>query len=86
VFFLILGVLALSLRAPDTEEKKSECCFKRTGFQGVCKVTPAEDESCDSILEYLNTPGTVGKTYCGGTKLRGGWKKVDCPKPESNAN
>jgi hypothetical protein len=84
LLILIFVVLVLGARAQEEQEKKSECCFQRRGFQGVCKITPAEDETCESILEYLNTAGTVGKTYCGGTKLRGGWKKVDCPKPNSS--
>jgi len=79
----LLGVLfsVLPLKSQDqTPEKESPCCFVRAGYQGICTITPAEDETCASILEYLNTPGTVAKTYCGGSKLRGGWQKADCPK------
>ncbi len=78
-----LGILfaAVPLKSQDqTQPKESPCCFAREGYQGVCTVTPAEDETCESILEYLNTPGTVSKSYCGGSKLRGGWEKVGCPK------
>jgi len=69
--------------AEQTQEAAKECCFARKGYQGTCKVTPAEDETCSSILKYLNTPRTVGKTYCGASKLRGGWVMVDCKDPET---
>ena len=58
--------------------------FEKNGWHGptvmgsVRGVTPGEGETCESILEYLNTAGTVGKTYCGGSSLRGGWKLADC--------
>jgi hypothetical protein len=41
-------------------------------------VTPGEGETCSSILAYLNNPNSVGKSYCGNTKVRGTWKQVDC--------
>lgn len=80
----LIGILfaALPLKSQDqTQPKESPCCFTHEGYQGVCSITPAEDETCESILQYLNTPGTGGKTYCGGSKLRGGWSKVECPAP-----
>lgn len=82
---LIVTILVLSganIFAQKNEESTTECCFTREGYQGVCKITPGEDESCESILKYLNTAGTTGKTYCGGSKLRGGWKQVKCEKAE----
>ena len=66
----------------DENKTPNPCCFVREGYQGVCKVTPAEKETCESILKYLNTPGTIGKNYCGASKLRGGWKVADCPKED----
>jgi hypothetical protein len=36
------------------------------------------DETCASILEYLNNPRSVGKTYCNSTDVRGGWEPVVC--------
>lgn len=82
---LVLVVLMLSVFtfAQDETEPAKECCLANQGYQGVCRVTPGEGESCDSILNYLNTPGTVGKTYCGGSKIRGGWTAVSCEE-ESN--
>ena len=79
----LIGILfaAFPLKSQDqTQPKESPCCFAREGYQGICTVTPGEEETCASILEYMNTPGTAGKTYCGGSKLRGGWEKVECPK------
>jgi len=58
------------------------CCFTNDAFAGVCRVAPAPDETCESILRYLNTPNTVGKTYCRSTPIRGGWKQVVCPPGE----
>lgn len=60
------------------QESKPPCCFTNPNYQGTCMVSPGEGESCDSILQYLNSDGTVGKTYCGTTRIRGGWQQVDC--------
>ena len=54
------------------------CCFVNVGYHGTCVVQPGEGETCESILTYLNTAGTVGKTYCDSSRTRGGWKLVDC--------
>jgi hypothetical protein len=54
------------------------CCFANQRYSGVCQVAPAEDETCASILTYLNTPNSTGKGYCAGTDIRGGWAQVDC--------
>ncbi len=54
------------------------CCFSNPRFTGVCQVTPGSDESCSSILGYLNNPNSVGRAYCGNTKVRGGWAQSDC--------
>lgn len=59
-------------------EKVIVCCYTHPGYQGLCRVQPGEGESCESILDYLNTPGTAGKTYCSGSILRGGWQQVEC--------
>ena len=63
----------------------SQCCFTHTNFYGVCVVVPGEDETCEDILAYLNSPNTVGRTYCNSSRIRGGWKQVDCTRetPES---
>lgn len=75
LLFLIPGFLKSQ---QNQEPAATPCCFDHDGYQGHCKVTPAEGETCASILEYLNTAGTVGKTYCNNSKFRGGWTQVDC--------
>jgi hypothetical protein len=79
---LILPIFSAAPKSQENHEQTqpAPCCFERLGYQGVCHVTPAEGETCESILKYLNSPGTVGKDYCGGSKLRGDWKAVDCTK------
>jgi hypothetical protein len=55
-----------------------ECCYVNPSYSGICVVEPAPGETCASILEYLNSAGTVGKTYCDNTAIRGNWKQVQC--------
>jgi len=69
--------VADSLAARDSFGTES-CCFTNPRFTGKCTVTPGEDESCSSILAYLNNQESVGKNYCGNTIIRGGWESVDC--------
>ena len=78
VFFILLVPAFSKSEQNEDQSKASVCCFEHDGYQGQCKVTPAEGETCASILEYLNTAGTVGKTYCNNSKWRGGWTQVDC--------
>jgi hypothetical protein len=54
------------------------CCFNNRLYTGTCQVMPGSDETCSSILGYLNNPNSVGKQYCGNTKIRGGWSEVSC--------
>ncbi|MCI0417461.1 hypothetical protein L0222_32245 [bacterium] len=77
LIFLLPGFLG-SQETEEQPEAAAACCFQHDGYQGNCVVTPTDEESCESILEYLNTPGKVGKAYCNGSKLRGGWKQVAC--------
>lgn len=58
--------------------QQAPCCFENPRYSGTCEVTPGEDESCGSILGYLNNANSVGKDYCGNTTIRGGWSQVDC--------
>jgi len=39
---------------------------------------PKQDESCTSILAYLNDPTSSGKNYCDTTAARGGWQQASC--------
>jgi hypothetical protein len=58
------------------------CCFTNPAYSGICVVTPEKDETCATILAYLNDPQSQGKTYCHNTSLRGGWAQVACsPAP-----
>ncbi len=56
----------------------TKCCFTNPGFAGTCEVEPAKDETCASILGYLNNPMSQGKGYCGNTTIRSGWQSVVC--------
>ena len=73
---LVLGCL-LSTGAL-AGEPEAKCCFTNAAYAGVCEVVPAKGESCQSIRDYLNTPNSVGKSYCAGTAIRGGWELVAC--------
>ena len=74
----IAAATARHTAAGVTAEATGPCCFTNPRDTGVCQVTPAEDESCGSILAYLNNPSSSGKGYCGGTSIRGGWQEVSC--------
>jgi len=69
-----LAVLVLARIAGSAEP----CCFANDHYEGTCKVIPGKGETCQSILDYLNDPMSTGKSYCGGTSVRGGWVQVDC--------
>jgi hypothetical protein len=65
-------------RPVQDADERSVCCFKNSRYSGVCEVEPGEGETCASILGYLNNPQSQGKSYCGSTSVRGGWRKVAC--------
>ncbi len=76
-----IGVLtALPVAASCGEEhgEKAPCCFANPRFVGLCREVPHGEETCESILSYLNNPNSVGKAYCGNTDIRGGWAKESC--------
>ena len=62
-------------RSANTAEP---CCFTNKSYSGVCRVVPTADESCASVLAYLNDPNSSGKSYCGSSATRGGWAQVRC--------
>lgn len=68
---------ALLARAqqPRPPEK---CCFTNPAYSGTCEVAPGKDETCASILDYLNNPMSQGKGYCSNTTIRSGWKTAAC--------
>jgi hypothetical protein len=77
------AVALLSLSVPGIRaaaQAPAPCCFTNPAYNGICVVKPGDQETCKSVLEYLNNPNSSGKTYCGGTTIRGGWKEVKCPQ------
>ena len=74
----LLPLIALMMAAGQATADETTCCFANPAYSGLCQVTPAKDETCQSILQYLNNPSSSGKSYCGGTDLRGGWSLASC--------
>lgn len=64
--------------AADTAIGGDKCCFNNPRYTGTCEVTTGPDETCSDVLAYLNNQASVGKTFCGNTKVRGGWAQVGC--------
>jgi hypothetical protein len=92
IFAALIGALCVTGVTIAAESGKTEtatqqgpCCFENPRYSGTCQVTPGPEESCGDILSYLNNPNSVGKTYCGNTKVRGGWSQVDCDGSASTA-
>ncbi len=78
-------VVGLAVLVPAQIAGSAEsCCFANGRYKGTCKVIPGEGETCQSILAYLNNPMSTGKSYCGGTAVRGGWVQVDCKTGKSS--
>jgi hypothetical protein len=75
-------------RPGRASEDPKPCCFTNERYSGVCQVLPGEDETCSSILAYLNDPASGGKSYCGNTNIRSGWIEADCAtgKPRQAAS
>lgn len=61
----------------------SRCCVNNFRFAGTCEVTIGSGESCADVMSYLNNLQSVGKAYCGGTTVRGGWTTVRCQEAGS---
>lgn len=80
---LLLTLACVLVSAGTAFAEDAKCCFTNTAYTGVCEVTPGKDETCKSILDYLNTPNSAGKSYCGGTTIRGGWQQVSCKSASS---
>jgi hypothetical protein len=84
-FFARFAASGMLVPTPQAAERKP-CCFANVRYEGACVVQPAQGETCASILEYLNNPNTVGKTYCNGSRIRGGWRVVDCDAPRDGGS
>jgi len=72
------STLACAAQPADGQDPRPHCCFANPRHVGTCEVEPAKDETCASILAYLNNPQSQGKSYCDSTSLRGGWKLERC--------
>lgn len=73
---------APSARPAGAGDDDRYCCLANPRYAGICKVTLAADETCADVLAYLNNAASVGKTYCGTTPVRMGWKEVACQEEE----
>ncbi len=71
--------------AAQETKKPAKCCYTNPQYTGICHVTPGDGETCSTILSYLNNPNAGGKSYCGGSTVRGGWKQVPCKEKEGAA-
>ena len=69
--------------ASETTIGGDTCCFSNPRYSGTCEVTTGPDETCSDVLAYLNNQASVGKTYCGNTKVRGGWAQIACENSAS---
>ncbi|NIA11273.1 MAG: hypothetical protein GWP10_16505 [Nitrospiraceae bacterium] len=80
VILVVAGVTVTVSSAAQSHGNGGQdvCCFTNRAYAGVCQVTPTKDETCASILAYLNNPMSSGKPYCRNTEIRGGWKLIDC--------
>jgi hypothetical protein len=77
--------LACSAQAADGKDPRPHCCFTNARYVGTCEIEPAKDETCATILDYLNNPQSQGKGYCANTTIRGGWQQVPCePKMQQD--
>lgn len=72
-----LGSAPATTRADDPPPR---CCFANPKYSGTCEVELGEGETCGAVLAYLNNPRASGKTYCGNTDIRGGWREIVCQK------
>ena len=76
---VVFGAVALAATGVGrSAEAPAPCCFTNDQFAGVCRVVPVQDETCASILAYLNNPASSGKAYCDSTTIRGGWAPTNC--------
>jgi hypothetical protein len=70
--------LACAAQAADGQDPRPHCCLTNPRYVGTCEVEPEKDETCASILEYLNNPQSQGKSYCNRTNIRADWKLIPC--------
>ncbi len=80
VALIVVAVAPIFAETPAAETTIGDdnCCFTNPRYSGTCEVTTGPDETCADVLAYLNNQASVGKTYCGNTKVRGGWAEIEC--------
>lgn len=81
----VTSAVGLGLLLGAAPAAGADCCFTNSRFGGPCVVTPSSDETCSSILAFLNGVSTVGRAYCGNTTVRGGWRQTDCAAVDATA-
>jgi hypothetical protein len=74
----VLLALAGMAASAATARQAVQCCFSNAAYAGTCVVDRIGDETCASILAYLNDPKSQGKAYCSNSTIREGWREVDC--------
>jgi hypothetical protein len=77
-----LAASAASGTGNGERDESASCCVANPRFAGICKVELGPEESCADVLAYLNNAASTGRTYCGGTPIRMGWKQVECQEEE----
>lgn len=83
---LIGAVAAVAAPTPVAEEDAARtCCVANPSFSGICEVELGPEETCRDVLDYLNNAASAGRTYCGNTDVRGGWKEVACQEEQTSA-
>jgi hypothetical protein len=82
---LVGAVAAVASPTPTVagEDAARACCVANPRFSGICKVELGPDETCRDVLAYLNNAASAGKSYCGNTDVRGGWKEVACQEEQA---
>ena len=81
----LIGAVAAVASPPPVagEDAGSKCCVANPRFSGICEVELGPEETCGDVLAYLNNASSAGKTYCGNTDVRGGWKEVACQEEQA---
>ena len=79
---ILVTVVAVGAAIVASASSGATCCVTNPRFAGICSVELAGDETCKDVLAYLNNPASVGKSYCGNTQVRVGWKPVTCQDEE----
>lgn len=82
---ILAASMTCSAAAGVSQDAKEPCCFTNPRYTGMCRQDPQDDETCGSIVGYLNNPNAVGKAYCGNTTVRGGWQQVACDQAEGQS-